>query len=254
MPWPTIWVETGDGTSHRLTADPPDESTGSRRYYYPAETVPAFVTLTHRYVLPGTAVPTYSQVELRGRDAVAWQSGEASAAVRRNAELVGTAATAPAFVYQTPWISFSSPAVPLLQTAAPISLTDGSGFQDRLAAGLTELLTADGHTLDGTYNVRLLCRYALELATPSPNGDGTGAAIVELLPVFYVPLWGLSVDGTLTAFATTAAAQVTEWLGRENLTAGKADAYVLDLSLFASGDAQMVRPLVELSGLTIATN
>jgi hypothetical protein len=115
-------------------------------------------------------------------------------------------------------------------------------------------LTADGHTLDGTYNVRLLCQYALELATPSPNGDGAGAAIVELLPVFYVPLWGLSVDGTLTAFATTAAAQVTEWLGRENLTAGKADAYVLDLSLFASGDAQMVRPLVELSGLTIATN
>jgi hypothetical protein len=68
-------------------------------------------------------------------------------------------------------------------------------------------LTADGHTLDGTYNVRLLCQYALELATPSPNGDGAGAAIVELLPVFYVPLWGLSVDGTLTAFATTAAAQ-----------------------------------------------
>ena len=76
--------------------------------------------------------------------------------------------------------------------------------------------------------------------------------IVELLPVFYVPLWSLSAGANLQTLASTAAGQVTTWLSQQQLTTAVADTYVVDLSLFASDDAQMVRPLVELSGLTIA--
>ncbi|MFF5210125.1 LysM peptidoglycan-binding domain-containing protein [Streptosporangium sp. NPDC000396] len=253
IPWPAIWVTwtgaDGKPQTRRLTADAA-EADRSRRYYYP-QNVPAFAALTHRFALPGSAVPENVKDEPRGRDAVRWQAGAVAAAVRRNAELVGGATTATQFVYQTPWISFANPAIPLLRTSAEIDLTSGgSGFQQRLEAGLTTLLTSGGKPLTGTYNVRLLCRYALELAVPSNTGGGD--PIVELLPVFYVPLWPLSLGTSLSDFATGAATQLTTWLSDQALTPAVTDAYVLDLSLFASGDVTMTRPLVELSGLRMA--
>ena len=172
VPWPAIWVSTPDLEPTRLSADPVDSSSQTRRYYYPPG-IQASATLTHTYALPDTSVPINGGVSPVGRDAVQWQSGQVSAAVRRNAELVGGAATSPAFIYQTPWISFTNPAVPLLQTATPIVLT-GADFEARLASGLTALLTSDGQTLSGSYNVRLLCRYALELSSAVPDSRWVG--------------------------------------------------------------------------------
>ncbi|NUT91117.1 MAG: LysM peptidoglycan-binding domain-containing protein, partial [Saccharothrix sp.] len=239
VPWPAIAVDVA-GKPVPLTAEGVVAGK-SQRYAYPAH-VPAFASLTHHYVFPGTAVP--NGVPPVGRDAVRWQHGQCVVSVLRNVPLVAGNPTNPDFVYQTPWIGFANPAVPLLRSAAPIQVGTGPGLADGVRSALAQLLGATGST---TYRFRVLCHYERHLVT-STNGNGT--ALVSPLPVFYVPLVHTQPSG-VDQFAETAGQQAAMWLRTTAITPGVGDAYVLDISVFSNDDTQMTRPLVELTRLTV---
>jgi hypothetical protein len=184
--------------------------------------------------------------ETPGRDAVAFQTGQVAAAVQRNADLVTTAQTADAFLYQTPWVTFASAAVPLLQTASPIAIGTGPDLTAPLTAALTELLTPQGEDSPaaGPFTVRVLVTYERTLA-------GTGADPITMSqPVVYVPQWSLAGDQIAT-LAGGLAAQATAWFGDAAIQQHPGDMYVVDLSVFATADAAMTRPLIETSRLTV---
>jgi hypothetical protein len=210
------------------------------RYFYdPAARPPAFESLTQHYVFPG---------DEPGRDAVAYQTGQVAAAVQRNADLVTTASTAADFLYQTPWISFAAAAVPFLQTAAPIAIGTGADLQGPLTAALTELLTLPGDSspAEGPFTVRILVTYERVLA------GGNGATPISMsLPVVYVPQWSLQ-GSAISTLAADLAAQATTWFTTTAaIEQHPGDMYVVDLSIFATADAALTRPLVETSRLTV---
>lgn len=233
VPWPTVYLSD---PAHPLRQVP--QADGVMRYFYDDDKPPAFQSLTQHYVFPG---------ETPGRDAVAFQTGQVAAAVQRNADLVTTAKTADAFLYQTPWVSFSAAAVPLLQTASPIAIGTGADLTAPLTNALTELLTIEGDDspVPGPSTVRLLVTYERTLA--GANGSGP---IAMSLPVVYVPQWSLAGDAIAT-LAGDVAAQATNWFTVSAIQQHPGDMYVVDLSIFATADLAMTRPLVETSRLTV---
>jgi hypothetical protein len=243
IPWPAISVAV-NGVQTPLTAQGV-VGDQSQRYAYPAG-VPAFTALTHQFVLPGTGVaPAGGKTPPLGRDAVHWQYGQSLVSVLRNALLVPGKPTYPTFIYQTPWIGFANPAVPLLQSAAAIQVGTGSDITSGVQSALTQLLGSDSEI---TYAFRVLCHYERQLAAATGGGDP--AAIVSSLPVFYVPLVRRQIAG-IPDFAHNAGIQAATWLQTAGIQQAPGDAYVLDISVYSNGDSQLTRPLVELSGLTI---
>lgn len=242
VPWPAIFVDV-KGVEHEVE---PEGVVGdeSQRYRYP-DGMQAFTALTQRFVFPGSAVVAPGTEPPAGRDAVQWQQGQALVSVLRNALLVPDKATNPSFIYQTPWIGFTNPAVPLLESAAEIRVGNGPGIAAGLMSALRQLLGDQGSQV---FKFRVLCRYERQLAAPQ-NGNGTGR-LVAPLPVFYVPLAQHAVSD-LTTFATTADAQAASWLKAQGLVPAAGDAYVFDISVYANDDTQMTRPLVEVSRLTV---
>lgn len=231
VPWPWVYL---DGTGDPI--EPTAQPDGRRRYVYPAPPS-AFEPLMQRYVFPGGSTG-------QGRDAVAFQLGQSAAAVIRNADLVTTAATADAFVYQTPWVSFSAAAIPDLQAPDPIQIGTGPDVGPGLSAALTELLTYQDTSLDGTFTVRLLIRYERTLA-----GRGEGA-VAMALPVLYIPQHELS-SPAIGTLAASVAEHASTWFAAAAIEQHPADRYVIDLSLFATADPAMVRPLVQLTRLVV---
>ncbi len=243
IPWPAIFVKV-DGVDTQLDAGGVIGGE-SQRYTYPPD-VKAFAPLTQRFVFPGTAIAKPgTKPPPAGRDAVQWQQGQVLVSVLRNALLVPDTATNPSFVYQTSWIGFTNPAVPLLQTAAAIGVGTGPGIAAGLTAALQQLIGGEG---DQVFKFRVLCRYERELAAPA-NGNGADR-LVAPLPVFYVPL-AQHAAGDLTTFVTTADAQAAAWLTAQEIVPAAGDAYVFDISVYANDDTQMTRPLVEVSRLTV---
>jgi hypothetical protein len=243
LPWPAIFVDVA-GVETELTAQ--DAVAGSRRYDYPAG-VPAFSALTHRFVFPGSAVSPPKGEPPVGRDAVLWQHGQVLVSVLRNALLVPGVATNPSFIYQTAWIGFTNPAVPLLRTDAEIVVGQGPSIEAGLAAALEQLI---GTTGDTEFKFRVVCRYERQLVAAA-DGGGDTARLVAPLPVFYVPL-ATQTPLQIDAFASAAATQATAWIGQQAIVPGSGDRYVFDISVFANDDTQMARPLVELEGLAVA--
>ena len=243
IPWPAISVAIG-GVQTPLTGQGV-VGNHSQRYAYPAG-VPAFTALTHQFVFPGTGVvPAGGKTPPVGRDAVQWQYGQSLVSVLRNALLVPGKPTYPTFIYQTPWIGFANPAVPLLQSTATIPVGTGPDITSGVQAALTQLL---GSNTEINYAFRMLCHYERQLAVAT--GGGQPAAILSPLPVFYVPLVRLQVGG-IPDFAHAAGRQAASWLQTTGIQHTPGDAYVLDISVYSNDDTQMTRPLVELSGLTI---
>jgi hypothetical protein len=244
IPWPAVFVESG-GKEQQLSAKVIDDQ--ARRYTYPAG-VPAFTALTHRFVFPGTAIPPEDgKTAPTGRDAVQWQHGQVLVSVLRNALLIPGTATNPSFIYQTPWIGFTNPAVPLLQTGAEIPVGTGPDVTAGLTAALQQML---GDSADTLYQFRVLCRYERELAVAETNGSGGAARLVSPLPVFYVPL-ERQKTAYIPTFAGLAETQVSAWITQQGLVPASGDAFVFDISVYANDDTQMTRPLVELSRLTV---
>ncbi|HWF49149.1 MAG TPA: LysM peptidoglycan-binding domain-containing protein, partial [Solirubrobacteraceae bacterium] len=234
VPWPTVYLSD---PAHPLRRVP--QGDGVMRFFYDdGHKPPAFQSLTQHYVFPG---------HTPGRDAVAFESGQVTAAVERNADLVTTAPTSDVFIYQTPWVSFAAAAVPFLQTAASIPIGKGADLTAPLTQALTDLLTPQGgnHPGVGPYMVRLLVTYERILA--GANGSDP---IVMPLPVVYVPQWSLRGDAIAT-LAGGVATQATTWLTASAIEEHVGDSYVIELSVFATAEESMTRPLVEMSRLTV---
>jgi hypothetical protein len=79
----------------------------------------------------------------------------------------------------------------------------------------------------------------------------TAAPITMSLPVIYVPQWSLA--GTaISTLAADLAGQATTWFGTTAAIQQHAgDMHVVDLSIFATADAALTRPLVETPRLTV---
>jgi hypothetical protein len=161
--------------------------------------------------------------------------------------LIPDTATNPSFVYQTPWIGFTNPAVPLLRSDAEIQVGQGPTIADGLTAALQQLI---GTTGDTEFRFRVLCRYERELAVAT-NGGGQPGRLVAPLPVFYVPL-ATHHPAEIAAFAATASQQASTWIQQQEIIPGPNDRYVFDVSVFANDDTQMMRPLVEVMSVTVA--
>jgi hypothetical protein len=243
VPWPAIFVAV-DGEDVALTAGGV-VGDRSQRYSYP-RSVPAFAPLTHRFVFPGSGVvPPKNPKPPLGRDAVRWQHGQTRVSVLRNAVLVADTPTNPSFIYQTPWIGFANPVVPLLRSTARIAVGTGPGIAAGLASALGQVL-GDDQTVK--YLFRVLCRYDRLLVTA--DGGTDAEALVAPLPVFYVPL-AAKLLADLPTFVAQAASQAANWLLAEGIEAAADDAYVFDIAVYTNDGSQMTRPLIEFSELTI---
>ena len=240
-PWPAIFRVAEAGKEEELQATP--VGTAAMRYEY-ATSVQPFEPITHRLVFPGTAVAGSPAVPPQGLNAVRWQHGQLLVSVLRNAELVPAVETNPLFVYQTPWSGFTNPAVPMLRNASEIELASGPG----IAAGLTEALSQLlGESGEAGFQVRLLCAYERQLVAALGGGE---ARLTAPLPVFYVPLEELTT-AQIAGFAKVADAEAAAWIQKQELVPAPGDAFVFDLAVYASGDSQRTRPLVELTNLTV---
>jgi LysM repeat protein len=228
VPWPGIAL---DGKA--LAAAEP---AGKSRRYHLEEEVPAAL---HEYEF---RFPEASPSSPTGFDAIRWQAASGAAAVRRNAGLVSSAETAEAFLYQTPWVRFANPAVPLIENAEPIQVGQGLDLLEPLKGALTKLLTAEGTLLSGSCDLRIQCRYAHPLI---PGHD-----IVTHLPVLLAPLETVKGDG-IEPLASKLAAMVSAWFEANRIVAAPGDAYVVDLTFYAKADGTHSKPLVELSNLRV---
>ncbi len=229
LPWPSIAVD-----GKELAAD---GAIGRSRRYHFGEDVPAFAPHDYEFRFPEQ--PPGSSA---GFDALRWQAASAAAAVRRNADLVASAETAESFVYQTSWVRFANPAVPLIQNATPIQIGEGFDLLAPLKNVLTQMLTAEEALLSGSCQLRIQCRYAHPLL---PDGE-----IVTYLPVLLAPLEAVKSDG-IEALASKLAAQTSIWFRENGIVTASGDAYVVDLTFYAAADGTHAKPLVELSNLRV---
>jgi len=230
VPWPTVHL--GDPSQPLQRTVLPD---GRRRYMYASPRPPAFSSLTQTYIFPGDAP---------GRDAVVYETGQTAVAAQRNADLVTTAATADAFLYQTPWVTFSSPAVPYLVAPDPIPAPAGADLQTAVTAALTALLSSDGLPIDGHHRIRLLCTHERLLA----GTDTDDGAVRMGQPVVYLPQRLVTLADAPT-IATEIATRAATWAA--TIQPHPLDAYILDLSIFATADLAMTRPLVAIPRIVV---
>jgi LysM repeat protein len=238
-PWPDVYVPPGGKVP--LEADDPADDV--RVYYYPPR-IPAFKPLAQQFVFPGRGS---ASPPLVGNNVVNRVDGEVSVLVKRNEELVASAPTAGVFVYQTPWVTAQNPSVPYIVNASEIRIGDAAALTTALETMLTELFKPDpSQPAPSSCTLKLRCRYA-QTVTRGVSGD---QAIVSYLPVVYVPLYAL--DGSkpsVDAFAAQLAEQIKTWAGTMFPRELAGDAYVFDVSLFATGSASIARPLLELTNL-----
>ena len=230
VPWPTVHL--GDPSQPLQRTVLPD---GRRRYMYASPRPPALSSLTQTYIFPGDAP---------GRDAVVHETGQTAVAAQRNADLVTTAATADAFLYQTPWVTFSSPAVPYLVAPDPIPAPAGADLQTAVTAALTALLSSDGLPIDGRHRIRLLCTHERLLA----GTDTADGAVRMGQPVVYLPQRLVTLADAPT-IATEIATRAATWAA--TIQPHPLDAYILDLSIFATADLAMTRPLVAIPRIVV---
>jgi|GEM_PF-4399643 len=242
-PWPAIFLVEAEGRETQLVAG--GVSGGTRQAYRYPPGVPALAPITQRFVFPGTAIAAPAAVDPPlGRDAVRWQRGQVLVSVLRNAELIPTAETNPAFVYETPWVGFANPAVPMLECAEEIRVGEGTAIAAGLASALEQLLGSGA----GPLRFRLLCSYERQLVAVA--ADPAANRLAAPYPVFYLPLQELQ-PGEIRTFAAKAETQASKWIGEQHLTPAPGDSYVFDVSVYAEDDRQLSRPLVRLARLSV---
>lgn len=129
------------------------------------------------------------KLTLQNLDVIEQQNAWGSIWLTRNKELLPGRATNPAFVYQTPQVSFANLITPLLQNSRTwqidaLGAPDGQPQPRRLGEHLERLFAALlPASASQPYDLRLACRYSFALATGT-SGD---ADLLAALPVLLGP-------------------------------------------------------------------
>lgn len=153
----------------------------SRDYNFPAgegvPNVPAFTPVSCQWTLSGLHVARY-------------QRANATVAVIRNAQLLGTdgALTCPAFVYRTPQRGFSEPLIPLIRIDTPLPI--GIWTNDVATNPLTSLFNALFDSDETGREIMVRTTYGYPVASSTP-------AIETLTPVMFLPLSEFNATSTV---------------------------------------------------------
>ncbi|GKS75332.1 LysM peptidoglycan-binding domain-containing protein [Acidovorax sp. SUPP950] len=179
LAWPEITILCADGVNLPLIgAKPMDQS---RDYNFPAgegvPNVPAFTPVSCQWTLSGLHVARY-------------QRANATVAVIRNAQLLGTdgALTCPAFVYRTPQTGFSEPLIPLIRIDTPLPI--GIWTDDVATNPLTPLFNALFDSDETGREIMVRTTYGYRVASSTP-------AIETLTPVMFLPLSEFNATSTV---------------------------------------------------------
>jgi hypothetical protein len=137
--------------------------------------------------------------------------------------------------------------VPLVQNATRIVVGSGEDLGDPLAAALDALLSRGGKPLQVEVPMRVTCRYRRRLVTPL-DGTPRRSAACTRSSTSRRSRW---VTTVWRRFADRAATQAASWLAAQEMDVAAEDEWLVDVAVYASGDRELARPLVELSGLTV---
>ncbi|WP_332852290.1 hypothetical protein [Duganella sp. S19_KUP01_CR8] len=242
--WPMLAVDRGAGLGWQALAFT-SASGDKANYNYPPDT-PRGKTL--RY-----------QVSLAGMDVVMVQQLSTSVAVERNADLVSGAQVSPLFVYATPYTSFASTLVPLLDFADDYSIGRGElhGLEGALGGFLATLLARSQAPAGATCVLRVAAAFSY-LLTGAPGDSAAhdavqaaSAGLSTAIPVALIPAIELIINGDgatgvgIAEFAGQLTGFVIEW--DKNTQPSHQNAAVnFEIALFSRTDGGDVKPLLEL--------
>ncbi|HEY0076898.1 MAG TPA: hypothetical protein VGB77_22630, partial [Abditibacteriaceae bacterium] len=147
-------------------------------------------TANQSVIPPGATLAAPQQFEFNNVNILAKQHARAGVSIARNLELVGTSATNPAFVYQTPFTDFTSIAIPSISDSSkiPIGSGDLTGIAEKLGAFLENLLTTENRWQAGDMlTIRLAVAYSYPLAISSGGGSSPLTELSPLVPITLIP-------------------------------------------------------------------
>ncbi|MEL6490224.1 MAG: LysM peptidoglycan-binding domain-containing protein [Cyanobacteria bacterium J06621_3] len=195
---------------------------------------------------------------IQDRDIIAQQNAWSGIWLTRNRELVPSAPTNPAFVFQTPQVRFSNWVTPLLVNSRPWNIADLStpAFQSLFVHLKRMFETVLPANASQGYGLRVDCRYAFAVATVDDE------QLFSTVPVLLTPRIDieknqriseslLSEEGLVKALAR----EIYSWRNRNN-PVEKAGRYQLTLNLFSglkqsSGSADSTLPILKIEQLFI---
>lgn len=181
---------------------------------------------------------------IQDRDIIAHQNAWSGIWLTRNRQLVPTAATNPAFVFQTPQVRFSNWVTPLLVNRRPWNIADlSSSSPQSLFIHLKRLFeTVLPPQSANAYGLRLDCRYAFAITTA-----GDDEQLFSTVPVLLTPRIAISANEKLTntllandengGLVKALAREIYDWRNRNNPVANQGR-YQFTLNLFSG----LVRP------------
>jgi LysM repeat protein len=207
-------------------------------FYYPDgsdgnQPVPAFGSVVQEF-------------DFSDMDIVLKQNGWGGVYVTRNENLVSSAPTNPAFIYQTPLARFSNIMVPLIENTSFIKINDAS---NDLKISLTQLF-ADlfSSATSGTHYIKFGCQYGYQLVSSSSGSNlpGSLASLISRLPVLFIPKYAFSVGDT--NLVTQVVDYITEWK-QTSQASDDGGFFIFQVGLFSTLDEQLTQPLLEIENL-----
>ncbi len=227
--WPEITTIRADGTHVPLTGAAPVDQT--RVYHFPSEEgaplVPAFTPVSCQWTFSDLHVAHY-------------QEANATVAVMRNAQLMGTdgALTCSDFVYRTPQKGFSETLTPRISIDTPLPI--GTWTNEVATNPLTPLFNA---LLDGDVTGReiMVCAaYGYRVETSSPP-------IEPLMPVMLLPPFEFDATSTVQNIIDGFEA----WRG--NVAAPTHGSFLsFEISLYPNADPARGQPLLTLQRVVLS--
>jgi LysM repeat protein len=259
--WPSVYATVG-GNEVQLALSSSGQT--QAQYNYPAGITPD-TPMQQRFVFPGPEpvsgahvsqqTPSVQDVDLiapqifqfDGINILSEQNAQASVAIARNLALVSGAATNTAFVYRTPYTSFTSIAVPSVTADSDIPI--GSGDPTKIAAPLgtflQQMFSQNTWQASDTLTIRFGAAYSYALA-----GTGTNS-LPTYVPILLVPSFDFHPAsdwdaGNPNSFVSQLQQVVTTWYNN-NLPSQAGGSYVFDLTIYANQG--QLQPLIHATRL-----
>jgi len=231
--WPEITVTTAAAGPVRLTRA--ETSSDCARYTFPAE--------------PAIPVPTTMTVAFAfdRLDVVLQQSGWGGVWVARNADLVSTAPTAAAFLYETPLVRFTDTVIPLIANDAIVPI-GGTDLPDAIASMLGTLLNVQppNYDLTGDYTLKFTVAYGHTLVPATAGAD----AVVSYVPILLQPSFTLGPSYTIPTFVGDLRRSLNAWIKGANPVLADGDVFLAGITLYSTIPGENARPLLHVTGLT----